>query len=79
MLSSIIRTWYTHIMLNVALPDLFIMCCFEFLFSDRISMPDLHQVSIHKDKVADASAHDKEVEDFVAAKVLWKLIEDRKL
>ena len=44
------------------------------LLISEINFP-LDHVSIHKDKVADTSAHDKQVEDFVGTKCFMKGIE----
>ena len=48
------------------------------LLISEINFP-LDHVSIHKDKVADASAHDKQMEHFVGAEGFMLRVEDRKL
>ena len=48
------------------------------LLISEINFP-LDHVSIHKDKVADASAHDKQVEDLMTAEVCMPAVENRQL
>ena len=46
---------------------------------DPFAITISQQIKIHADKMADASTHNEQVENLVAAEVLWKLIKNRKL